>query len=142
MQDEQHQHPLLHLHLVVEHHIFKDEELVGIISFTLNFDAQHPIYKLGEGVWQMWSTLLQEALGALDRWNPGGPSDNWGTLETRGVASHLYYALYFSITPPSISLFHRPGFLCYTHLYFSVLHLAACSRQVYYRLPARTAVSA
>ena len=68
----------------------------------------------------MWSTLLQEALGALDRWNPGGPSDNWGTLETRGVASHLYYALYFSITPPSISLFHRRVFLCYTYLYFSV----------------------
>ena len=90
-----------------------DRELVRV-DVLLHFDAQHPIYKLGEGVWQMWSTLLQEALGALDRWNPGGPSDNWGTLETRGVASHLYYALYFSIAPSSISLFHRPVFLCYT----------------------------
>ena len=63
----------------------------------------------------MWSTLLQEALGALDRWNPGGPSDNWGTLETRGVASHLYYTLYYNLYFPVL----HPVFLCYT-LYYSL----------------------
>ena len=36
-------------------------------------------------------------VGRVQQWaqwsSTGGQGDNWGTLETRGVASHLYYTL-------------------------------------------------
>ena len=70
------------------------------------------------------------------KWQLGDIRDARGCQPPLLRLVFLYYASqYFSVPPPSISLLHL-------YLYFSVLHLAACSRQVYYRLPARTAVSA
>ena len=42
----------------------------------------------------------------------GHLGDNWGTLETRGVASHLYYTLYYTLyfcITPCISLLRFTG---------------------------------
>ena len=61
-------------------------------------------------------SLLQEAQLPLECSSTGGQlGDNWGTLETRGVASHLYYTLYYNLYFPVL----HPVFLCYT-LYYSL----------------------